>query len=204
MSNKKTDQEDSSAVSPLNNRYDQLIFFAEESGIKKAELLKEVKKLFPSFKEKNYIYDKKITECIIDLYAYNRSVGLSFEETAHALEMSVTLLAKVFDGEGIKLNTLIALAKAELFAKSKLKSKYVKEFEGIAGTKGKGYSPLTVLEKLFPESYSKDIIQVQHTVADSTELLKNRRIPVPQLPIAGLKETRKKRAKKKPTRKKKK
>ena len=122
---------------------------------------KEIEALFPVLAYHETHYDKYITEYVLELYVYYRSLGLSMQEVAYELEMSSFLLSKLLHGEGLSLEVFVSLAQAELFSMAKLKGKLLKQLD-IAGERGRIKASVALLEKIYPEQYSpKAVIETK-------------------------------------------
>jgi len=137
----------------LSQRYDLLLHILMESPLTREERLESVGTLFPKFNADPTanVFEEFVTEYVLEVYGYYRSLGMPISEAAHAAEVSETLMARVMEGEGISLDTLLHIAKAELFMGAELKGKHLKQLDN---SKDKG-STVTFLEKIYPKEYTQ-------------------------------------------------
>jgi len=133
------------------SKFDQLIYWVKEANLPEEEQLKKAKELFPLFDttQKNTYNDRYLTPYDIECFAYNRSLGLPVIEVANSIRKSATLFNRLFQGEGLSLETLVNLCEAEVFAEAELKASHMKDLEK---TKGHGAN-VTFLEKAFAKQY---------------------------------------------------
>lgn len=138
--------------SPIVSRFDELIHYTKESGLPNDQVIDLVKGLFPDFDADltEFHNDKFLSTANIAKYEHYRSLGLTVVESAQCLNLSATLMAKLFNGEGLSLDKLIDLAEAELFAVSKMKAKHIKNLDE---SKERNAS-VTFLEKVFADQFS--------------------------------------------------
>jgi hypothetical protein len=135
------------------DKYDIVVHIVRESDMPEEEMLRGVSELFPKFNNSNTHYDKRITDLVIEQYAYARSVGLSIEDSAHTAEISTILIRKVLMGEGLSLERFMALIEGELYAKSIMKRKHIANLDEASNSRNYQAS-IAFLEKMYPESYS--------------------------------------------------
>jgi hypothetical protein len=132
------------------SKFDQLIYYTEESDLSKTDIVAKVQELFPKFDpDSDCYFDKHLTEYTLDKYYYNRSLGLPIAEVAQSISMSVTLLSMIFQGERVSLKCLLMLAKAETFALAEMKAthlSFIEKADGMGAT-------VTFLEKAFSAQY---------------------------------------------------
>lgn len=132
------------------SKFDQLIHIVEESDLDAKTVLDKVIELFPGFDPNSDCYnDKHLSDYNLDLYYYNRSLGLPVVEVANSINLSATLLSKLFNGERVSLNKLVSLAQAETFALSGMKATHLAELEKTDGLNAN----VTFLEKAFSAQY---------------------------------------------------
>lgn len=138
--------------SPIVNRFDELIHYTQESGLPEEQVLGLVKDLFPGFDPDltEFHNDRFLTAANLAKYEYYRSIGLSVIECGQCINLSATLMAKLFKGEGLSLERLIDLAEAELFSVAKIKAKHLKNLDN---SKERNAS-VTFLEKVFADQFS--------------------------------------------------
>lgn len=108
--------------------------------------------LFPSFTD-DPTNDEALSDYSLEKYGYYRSLGLSVADSAYSLEMSAGRLIGFLNGVGLSLERFVELIKQELFSRAECKARLLKDIEQSTGTKNWRTS-LTLLEKLYPETYS--------------------------------------------------
>lgn len=146
---------ESNALYQRNNhmefsKFDQLIHYVNESDLSPDEVLAQVIELFPLFDPNSDCYnDKHLSDYNIDLYYYNRSLGLPVVEVANSINLTATLLSKLFLGERVSLTKLVNLAQAEVFALAGQKATHLSMLEKTEGINGN----VTFLEKAFSAQY---------------------------------------------------
>lgn len=132
------------------SKFDELIYLVEESDKPIDEVIHRIKQLFPLFNPKSDAYnDKFLSDFSIDKYAYNRSLGLPIVEVANSIQITATLLYRIFQGERVSLDKLVELAKAENFAIAERKAAHLALLEKSDGKT----STITFLEKAFSKQY---------------------------------------------------
>ena len=133
------------------SKFDKLIYLTTESGFPVEQVMSEIVELFPLFDpgELDTHNDQFLTDYRVDLYQYNRSLGLPVVEVAQSLQMSVTLLQEIFKGSRVSLEKLVLLARAENYAMS---SKKAEHLGAIEKANGRG-SSVTFLEKAYGKTY---------------------------------------------------
>lgn len=147
------------------SKFDQLIHIVTEADLPIKEQVKQTKLLFPDF-GKHENFDEYLPASKLDMYRYHRGLGLPVAEVANSIGITATMLQKVFRGEGVSLETLLTLAKAETFGLAESKAKHMTILE-------KGPST-TFLEKAFAKQYSeRQAIDVKHGFADGAEDITN-------------------------------
>jgi len=76
-------------------------------------------------------------------------LGLPLPEVANSIDMSATLLSKLFQGHRISLDKLVKLAMAETFAMARAKAEHLGNLERAQGLQG----TLAFLEKAYSKQY---------------------------------------------------
>ncbi len=176
----------------IYNKYDKLVNICFESNLNDEEIFKQAQALFPKLSNnpEEWVNDEYITEYTIEMYAYSRGLNVSEKDAAHSAEISFALMQDVLLGIGIPLEKFVKLVSAELFISSELKVKHLKNLES---DEGKGASK-QFLETVFPKEFHKESIllkgDVTHTIINDPEkLLKERGIPIPEMPIEDIDES---------------
>ena len=118
-----------------------------------------VSDLFPAFNNKGD-NDKYLTDYQLEEFGYCRALGLSLKDTAYRLQMSFVKLQSLMSGEGLSLDKFVELVKRELFAKSELKQRLLRDIEQSSGTTNWKTS-LALLEKLYPEEFGAKTSKVE-------------------------------------------
>lgn len=118
------------------------------------DLVARVLEIFPDFNPNNNSLDEYVTDYTMEVYSFNRSIGLSVAECAHQLEYPGKLFEKMLTGTGLSLLKLKQFAESEVFAMSSLKAKHLKNLEGLSN--GSDWrASVAFLEKVFPEDLNK-------------------------------------------------
>ena len=95
-----------------------------------AEVFSRAKSLFPHLNEGGpFPIDETLTDVSISLYAYNRGLGLTRKESAHAAEFSFTLVMDLYVGKGVSIDLLRQFIKEELYTKAYLQKKHMQAIE---------------------------------------------------------------------------
>lgn len=153
-------------------KFDKLVYIATEADLTLEEVHTEVTNLFPAFKpDQDYFNDKFLREIDIDRYVLQRSLGLSIVEVVTAIGYSATLFSKIFQGEQVSLERLVALAKGEIIARSRNKAYHLdiinKKKDGVA-------SSVTFLEKAYSKQYGDRLaLDIEAGFAEAEDLTWN-------------------------------
>lgn len=134
------------------SKFDQLIYWVEESGESEAVVLKEVVALFPEFDvHSDKFNDQYITPYIMEKYVKARALGIPLIEVANSMHMSATLLYQIYHGERVSLERLVGFAKAETFSEAEKKVDHLAAIETAALAK----SSITFLERVHSKDYAE-------------------------------------------------
>lgn len=152
------------------SKFDQLIYLTQECDLDPAVILAKVQELFPSFDPNDDNYnDRHLTDMKVDLYYYHRALGLPVVEVAQSIELSVTLMSKIFEGERVSLTKLVNIAQAETFALSSMKATHISMLEKTEGHTAN----IMFLEKAFSDVYGdRKQIDINSGFSDKTNAAK--------------------------------
>lgn len=134
------------------DKYDELVHIVCESPLVTGTERSAVTALFPRFDEDNTYYDEVVTAMFLEQYGYYRGIGMSREDAANKCGYSGILMNKLLSGEGLSLDTFIALVKVELFAVAEFKEKHLKNIDAQT-IAGKWKASVAILEKLLPHQF---------------------------------------------------
>lgn len=137
----------------LREKYDLLIHTVKESNLSNSAKLQEVSKLFPKFNVKDKHNDGLLTDYILEAYAYARSLGLSIDDAANAINITGTLIKKLMEGEGLSLEKFVALVEAEMYAAAEMKLKHLKKLDTSSDSSDGIKASISFLEKIYPDIY---------------------------------------------------
>jgi hypothetical protein len=137
----------------LREKYDLLIHTVKESNLSNSAKLQEVSKLFPKFNVKEKHNDGLLTDYILEAYAYARSLGLSIDDSANAINITGTLIKKLMEGEGLSLEKFVALVEAEMYAAAEMKLKHLKKLDTSSDSSDGIKASISFLEKIYPDIY---------------------------------------------------
>lgn len=137
----------------LREKYDLLIHTVKESNLSNSAKLQEVSKLFPKFNVKDKHNDGLLTDYILEAYAYARSLGLSIDDSANAINITGTLIKKLMEGEGLSLGKFVALVESEMYAAAEMKLKHLKKLDTSSDSSDGIKASISFLEKIYPDIY---------------------------------------------------
>lgn len=137
----------------LREKYDLLIHTVKESNLSNSAKLQEVSKLFPKFNGKDKHNDGLLTDYILEAYAYARSLGLSIDDSANAINITGTLIKKLMEGEGLSLGKFVALVESEMYAAAEMKLKHLKKLDTSSDSSDGIKASISFLEKIYPDIY---------------------------------------------------
>ena len=171
------------------SKYDILLRTVNESEMSVEERDRAIVELFPDFGVGEAYNNKYLTDYVIENYSYNRSLGMTAKQAAHAAEVSSILIEEGLIGKGVSLERFMTLVKAELFATAIMRRKHLAIIDKEA-TSGNLFAALKFLEKVHPDLYAeqpKTIVKTEVTIRKSPEQeLKDRGIPLPDIPVQDL------------------
>lgn len=137
-------------------RYDKLLFIVDEFGESK-QAIADIQKLFPKFDPKNNTNDSKLSDFVIEQYAYSRSLGMDVAQAAYAAELSNIFIESCLEGYKLSLEVFLKLVKAERFAAAKMRREQLTILTQAAKD-GDTKAAVTLMEKVWPKIYAKKLV----------------------------------------------
>lgn len=139
----------------FKEKYDLMVHIVNESDLSTKDQLTGVAKLFPKFDQlQSHCHnDKYLTDYVIELYAYSRSLGMSVADSANSARISATLMKLMLDGVGLSIESFTKLAEAELYAASEMKRKHLSKLDQCADSDDGMKASIAFLEKIYPKQY---------------------------------------------------